>query len=115
MFRFEELDIWRLSVDYGKGCYAIASEFPKHELFALGSQLRRASLSISNNIAEGSVGSSANFKKYINTAIGSVLETVNILNFAYEIGYINLDIKKEKYNQAELLIKKMLLKIQQKH
>jgi four helix bundle protein len=107
MFRFEELDIWRLSVDYGKDCYRIAAQFPKHELFALGDQLRRAALSISNNIAEGSTGSAANFKKYINTAIGSTLETVNILNFAYEVKYIKLDKKNEMYKRAELLIKKM--------
>jgi four helix bundle protein len=107
MFRFEELEIWKLSVSYGKDCYKIASLFPKYEIFALSDQLRRASLSISNNIAEGSVGSSANFKKYINTAIGSMLETVNILNFAYEIGYIKLISKNEMYNRAELIIKKM--------
>lgn len=107
MFRFEELEIWRLAVDYGKECYKISEQFPKHELFALGDQLRRSALSISNNIAEGSVGSTANFRKYIHTAIGSALETVNLLNFAFENKYITLDMKEEMYKKAEVLVKKM--------
>ena len=82
MFRFEELEIWKSAVEYGKNCYKIAELFPKHELFSLSDQLRRAGISISNNIAEGSVGSALTFKKYLNIAIGSILETVNILNFS---------------------------------
>ncbi len=97
MFRFEELEIWGLAVDYGKECYKISKQLPKHELFALGDQLRRSALSISNNIAEGSVGSAANFRKYIHTAIGSALETVNLLNFAFENKYITFDTKEEMY------------------
>jgi len=107
MFRFEQLEIWRLAVDYGKDCYKIADKFPKHETYALGDQLRRAGISISNNIVEGSVGSVANFKKYLNTAIASILETINILNFAYEIQYIKLEIRDEMYEKAEKLIRKI--------
>ena len=107
MFRFEELEIWRLSVEYGKECYRIAVRFPPHEVHSLGDQLRRAGVSISNNIAEGSVGSVANFKKYIITAIASTLETVNILNFALEIGYIQEREKLDMYEKAERVIRKM--------
>lgn len=107
MFRFEQLEIWRLAVDYAKDCYRIADGFPKHETYALGDQLTRAGISISNNIAEGSVGSVSNFKKYLNTAIASTLETVNILNFAYEIKYIKLETKEKMYEEAEKLIRKI--------
>ena len=109
MFRFEELEIWKLAVDYGKECYKLSGQLPRHELFALGDQLRRSSLSISNNIAEGSTGSSANFKKYIQTAIGSTLETVNLLNFAFENKYINLGTKEKMHKDAEVLIKKCVV------
>lgn len=64
-------------------------------------------MSISNNIAEGSVGSAASFRKYLNIAIASSLETVNILNFAYEIGYIDIKIRNEMYEKAEKLIRKI--------
>lgn len=107
MFRFEELQIWRLSVDYGRDCYRVAKDFPQHELYALGDQLRRAALSISNNIAEGSVGSNANFKKYLITAVGSTLETVNLLNFASEVGYLARKDRDLMYTKAEILIKKI--------
>jgi four helix bundle protein len=53
MFRFEELEIWKLAIEYGDKLYNIADKFPMRELYAMGSQLRRAALSISNNIAEG--------------------------------------------------------------
>ncbi|MBI4133130.1 four helix bundle protein [Candidatus Uhrbacteria bacterium] len=106
MFRFENLEIWKLSIAYGKKCYKIAATLPKEEVYALGSQLRRAALSISNNIAEGSVGSEQNFKKYLTTAIGSTLETVNILHFALEVGYIDIEIRGEMYEEAEKLIRK---------
>jgi four helix bundle protein len=107
MFRFEELEIWRLATDYGKECYRLTHEFPKEERFALADQLRRAAISISNNIAEGSVGSIINFKRYLTMALGSTLETVNILNFACEIEYINQKIKNDMYEKAEELIRKM--------
>jgi four helix bundle protein len=107
MFRFEELEIWRLAVDYAKDCYNISESFPQHEKFSLGDQLRRAAISISSNIAEGSVGSMLNFRRYLNIAIGSVLESVNILNFASEIHYINPERKNTMYQKAEILIKKI--------
>lgn len=107
MFRFEELEIWRSAVDYGKECYKIANNFPQKEMYALGDQLRRAGISISNNIAEGSVGSSINFKRYLNIAIASILETVNILNFSQEIGYNDLVARNDMYEKAERLIRKI--------
>ena len=47
MFRFEELEIWKLAVDYGKDCYKIAQSFPKSEQYGLTDQLKRAAASIS--------------------------------------------------------------------
>jgi len=107
MFRFEELEIWRLSIEYGKRCYKVASGFPKYEMYGLADQLRRAGVSISNNIAEGSVGSGVNFKRYLIIAIGSVFETVNISYFAYEMKYIKNEARQELYDDAQMLIKKI--------
>ena len=107
MFRCEGLEDWRLGVDYARDCYGITANFPKYENFSLADQLRRAAVSISSNIAEGSVGSKANFIKYINIAIGSTLETVNLINFASEIGYTTPVVKEEMYERAEKLIRKL--------
>ncbi len=70
-------------------------------------QLQRAGITISNNIAEGSVGSAQNFKRYLMITIGSTLETTNILIFAYEIKYVSLEKKNEMYEKAEKLIRKI--------
>jgi len=107
MFRFEELEIWKLSIVYVRGIYEIANGFPKIEQFALADQLRRASVSISNNIAEGSGGTKKDFSNFLSIAIKSTLETVNILYIARVQGYISEDQRKKYYLEAEKLIKMM--------
>ena len=108
MFRFESLQIWREAIIYAKLLYAVSRKFPKEETFALSDQLRRAVASISNNIAEGSGNVSAkDFCSFIDIAIKSTLETVNILYLAKEFGYIPEIQREELYAKAEVLIKKM--------
>jgi four helix bundle protein len=107
MFRFETLEIWGLAVAYGKRLYKVAEKFPKTETFALADQLKRAAVSISNNIAEGSGGSNKDFSNFLNISIKSILETVNILHFAQELNYINATIKDEFYKEAETLIRRI--------
>lgn len=107
MFRFEQLDIWRLSIEYGKNCYDLTKQFLEYERYGLSDQLRRASVSISNNIVEGSTGSNRNFTSYLERAIGSALETVNIIYFAVYLGYLKQNDFETLYLQAESLIKKI--------
>ena len=49
----KKLDIWNFSLDLILKIYSVTSKFPKEELFGLTSQLRRTSVSVSSNIAEG--------------------------------------------------------------
>lgn len=107
-FRFESLDIWKSAGGYGSTLYDVAETFPKNEMFAMGDQLRRAALSISNNIAEGS-GSASNkdFINFLNIAIKSAFETVSILYMAKKRGYITLAQRQKLYAQAEILVKKI--------
>lgn len=49
----KKLDIWNFSLDLVSKIYSLTSQFPKEELFGLTSQLRRASVSVSSNVAEG--------------------------------------------------------------
>ena len=107
MFRFENLEIWKLAVNYAKECYSLANKFPQKEQFSLSDQLRRAAISISNNIAEGSAFSNVKFKNFLDISIGSALETVNILLFAIEIGYIEKQKKEILYEDADKLIRKI--------
>ena len=108
MFRFESLDIWKLSLDYADKLYDVAYLFPSEERFALSDQLRRAAVSISNNIAEGSgSATNKNFSSFLDISIKSSLETVNILFLARKRDYITEKERQFLYNDAEILIKKI--------
>ncbi len=105
-FRFESLDIWKLSLDYANELYDIALKFPTEERYALGDQLRRAAVSISNNIAEGSgSATNKNFLSFLDISIKSALETVNILYFAQKRNYLTEQERAKYYQMAESLIK----------
>ncbi|MFA6322443.1 MAG: four helix bundle protein [Candidatus Buchananbacteria bacterium] len=101
MFRFEELEIWKLSITYARLMYGLANNFPKIEQFALADQLRRVAVSISNNIAEGSGGTSKDFSNFLSIAIKSTLETVNILYIAKTLSYISENERIRYYQEAE--------------
>ena len=91
MFKFQKLEVWKKSIEFGKAGFQIAEKLPQKYQFSFGDQLRRALLSISNNIAEGSgrvtLKEQSNF---YNMAKGSVYEVVNILVFISQVGLLNL-------------------------
>ena len=53
-FKFEKLEVWKLSIDLADDVHNLTRSFPKEEIFSLTSQMKRAADSISLNIAEGS-------------------------------------------------------------
>ncbi|MFH1920597.1 MAG: four helix bundle protein [Planctomycetota bacterium] len=78
MFRFEKLEVWRKAVDFADVVYAVTRTFPNDERFGLTGQMRRAAVSISSNLAEGS-GRSSNkdFVQSVEIAYGSLMEVVS--------------------------------------
>jgi len=63
------LKVWNLAVDMTTLVYAVTADFPKSEMFGLSSQMRRAAVSISSNIAEGSArGTKKDFKQFVSIA-----------------------------------------------
>lgn len=108
MFRFEKLEIWKMAIDYANKVYDVSEALPKNELFGLTSQLKRAALSISSNIAEGSGSSSTkDFSHYLDISIKSTIETVSQLHFAQRRKYIKSAIVAELYDEAEILVKRI--------
>lgn len=88
-FRFENLKIWKESVKFVSEIYALSRKFPKEEQFGLTSQLNRAAVSISLNIAEGEGrNSDAELSRFTQIAIGSLNEVVTILFISLEQKYI---------------------------
>jgi four helix bundle protein len=107
-FRFENLDIWKLAIEYGEKIRKLIKKLPRSELFGLSSDLNRASISISSNIAEGS-GSESNreFSRYLRIATKSIFETISQLFVAQRRKYITDKEFVDVYQTGELLVKKI--------
>jgi four helix bundle protein len=79
-FSFEKLRVWQISLDISSDIYDLTKKFPKEEIYGLTSQIRRASDSISLNIAEGSTGQTKEeFKRFLGFAIRSGIEVIACL------------------------------------
>ena len=103
-FNFEKLRVYQDALGFSKRIYRI-TKFPKDELFALTSQIRRAASSISLNIAEGSSLTKAEFKNFLRRARGSVYECVTILSLATDNGYITEEEREGTYADCQKLAK----------
>lgn len=92
MHRYKDLQIWKLAFDLSKEVYRVTREFPKEEIYGLTNQIRRASVSIFSNIAEGSGrGTDKDFRNFLFNALGSLREVEAQLLFAKDIGYLKSD------------------------
>lgn len=89
-FRFMNFDIWKEAVEINDELFDLAETFSQDKSFRVAEQLRAASLSISNNIAEGSGSfSDKDFANFLNYARRSTFETANIVVIAKRRGYID--------------------------
>jgi four helix bundle protein len=75
---FTKLQVWRDSLDLAREVYRLSVRLPEEERFGLVVQMRRASVSISSNIAEGAGrGTPADFARFLQIAIGSTCEVLS--------------------------------------
>jgi four helix bundle protein len=89
-FRFEKLDVWHDARAVSHSIYRVTKAFPKHEMFAMTSQLRWAAVSISANIAEGAGrNSDRDFAHFLEQAYGSLMEVVSLLYLATDENYVS--------------------------
>lgn len=87
--KFKELQIWKRSRLFCSKIYDITSQFPDSEKFGLTNQLRRASVSIPSNIAEGSSrNSNKDFARFLQIAIGSAYEIETQLLISSDLKFI---------------------------
>ena len=78
MFNFEKLDVWQEAIAFADFVYAVTRAFPDDERFGLTNQMRRAAVSVSSNVAEGSSRSSRpDFARFVELATGSLFEVVS--------------------------------------
>ncbi|MDX2132764.1 MAG: four helix bundle protein [Planctomycetota bacterium] len=84
-----DLRAWQFAYALGLRVVRATRTFPKHEMFALSLQLRRSSVSVPSNIAEGfGRGSRADYLRFLKIARGSLFEVDTQLRFALDLGYL---------------------------
>src|SRR5437763_14366707 len=102
MFNFEKLDVWQKAIDFADFVYVVTRTFPHDERFGLTNQMRRAAVSISSNIAEGtSRHSSVDYARFLEIATGSVFEVVSQSVIARRQDYLSEQDCQRLYVAAE--------------
>ncbi len=110
-FKFERLEVWKLSLEYLDLCYAIAEKLPREEDYNLKPQIMRAATSIALNIAEGSTSQSdPEQARFLKMALRSFVETVACRRLVQRRSYLNSD--KGLISDAEQLGRKLFAKLQ---
>jgi four helix bundle protein len=108
MHNFKELKIWQKSMDLAASIYKMLSEYPDFEKYGLISQVRRCSVSIPSNIAEGSGrDSTKDFSRFLGIALSSAFELETQLILSNKLGFIS-DEKFEKYSAETRELQKMI-------
>jgi len=107
-FYFEKLDVWQRGRLLIKGIYQLSKTFPSDEKFGMTQQIRRACISITCNIAEGSSRHSGKDQaRFTEIAYGSLLEVLNLLIAASDLEYIS----EEEMNAQRPLIEEISNKL----
>lgn len=89
---YRELIVWQDAIKLAKAVYKLTEKFPKHEVYALADQIRRAVVSVPSNIAEGQARKApGDFRRFLHIALGSLAEVDTQIILALEFGYINQD------------------------
>ncbi len=89
MFKFENLEVWHKAVALYEQVADLSEGIAQRDQFSLGEQVRRAALSVSTNIAEGTGREGDKESRYFfNIAKGSVYEVVSLLSIAKSRGYL---------------------------
>ena len=83
---FRDLNVWQKSMDLTVRIYQSTEGFPKSEMFGLTSQLRRASVSIASNIAEGKAIGGQRYRRHLKYGIGSNAELQTQIELASRLG-----------------------------
>ena len=85
----KDLNVWKLAIEFVTSLYKVTDKFPKSELYGLTSQLRRASVSIPSNIAEGAARNhNKEFLQFLYIALSSSVEVETQLIISFNLNYI---------------------------
>ena len=111
---FRELKVWQKSYQLGLDIHKIPCDFPKEEIYGLTSQMRRSSVSIAANIAEGcGRKGKAELIQFLHIAVGSASELEHYILFSRDLGMLN-NTNFERINVNISEVKKMLINLRKK-
>lgn len=106
MHRFKDLEIWKRSRIFCSKIYAETANFPENEKFGITNQLRKASVSIPSNIAEGSSrASNKELSRFLEIAIGSAYEIETQLLISNDLKFLEFETLESLLNESEEIIK----------
>ena len=105
---YKDLIVWQKSMDLAEKIYKVTEEFPAKEVFGITSQMRRASVSVPSNIAEGyGRQSTGSYAQFLSIARGSLYELETQTELSFRFKYIAAkDFEKIQNESSE--ISKML-------
>lgn len=102
MFNFEKLEVWKKAIDFADLLYSLTQGLPAEERFGLTVQIRRAAVSVSSNIAEGSSrNSKIDFARFLEIAEGSLFEVISQTAIALRLGFISEEDNQKVYRAAD--------------
>lgn len=101
MFKFEKLSVWQKAIAFADVIYGHSARFPDDERFGLTNQIRRAAVSISSNIAEGSARPDPDFARFLGIAAGSLYEVITQATIARNRRFLPASDYEEIYRSAE--------------
>ena len=105
---FEDLPVWQDARKFTNKIYNLTNKFPKEELYGLTSQIRRATVSIMSNIAEGfDRRSDKELSNFLSMARGSSSEVQNDLYIAIDLEYISQAEFNQLYQEAKEIAKQI--------
>src|SRR5271154_6538395 len=107
-FRLEDFELYKVARDFRKRAYCLVKQLPAEEKYALANQMRRAAVSVSNNIAEGH--GRWHFKEnihYCRMSRGSVDELIDDFNTCLDEKYVDQSLANDLKNDAYELIRRI--------
>ena len=105
---FRDLIIWQRGINLVKDVYEETRNFPKEELYGITTQIRRSAISIPSNISEGHIRQHrAEFRQFLNIALGSLAELETQIIIARELNYLSIEKSENLIDQMSSLGKMM--------
>lgn len=108
---YRDLLVWQKAMSLVTEVYSISQSFPSPEMYGLTSQIRRCAVSIPSNIAEGyGRNSTADYRRFLQIAVGSLFELQTQIEIAFNLNYITKDVF-DTFFEKTIELDRMLLSL----